>query len=273
MPLLTLTTDIGQQDFIVGAVKGQMFTATPNLQIADITHYLPHDNFAHAAYICKNAFAYYPDDTIHLVLLNLFESTTLHFVICQYNHQFIVCPNNGIISMITEQTPENSVVLPIINATNTLQITQQVATAIQKIVNKESLENIGTKGLNIIEKSMMKPSVGEKWMEGQIIFIDNFDNVVVNITKTEFEKQRNGRKYSIIFKRNETVQLFSNNYADVKEGENLAWFNSAGYLEIAINKGKAAELYGLENYNQNMVNHGTGYHNKWFYQVVRIIFE
>ncbi|MBX2931804.1 MAG: SAM-dependent chlorinase/fluorinase [Chitinophagaceae bacterium] len=273
MPLLTLTTDIGQQDFIVGAVKGQLLSAMPNLHITDITHYLPHDNFAHAAYICKNAFTYYPENTIHFVLLNIFESSSTHFVISHYNNQFIICPNNGILSMITEKIPASSVVLPILNANTTLQITQQVAEAILKITQLENLENIGTKGLNIIEKSMMKPAIGTDWMEGQILFIDNFENVVVNITKEEFEKERKGRNYQIIFKRNETVNTLRNNYADVKEGDSLAWFNSAGYLELSINKGKAAELYGLENFNEKMMKRGTNFQNKWFYQIVRIFFK
>ena len=66
--------------------------------------------------------------------------------------------------------------------------------------------------------------------------------MVVNITREEFEEQRKGRSFKIVFKRDEVIEKISETYADVQEGEKLALFNSAGYLEIAINKGNAAGL-------------------------------
>lgn len=273
MPLLTLTTDIGQQDFLVGAIKGQLHTAIANLTIADITHYLPQDNFAHAAYICNNAFRYYPDDTFHLILLNVFDAKTGHFVLSKFNNQCIICPDNGIISMIAGSIPEQSVVLPILNARTLIEITQILVQTITALINGKSMIEVGTQGLTILEKSMMKPMIGNDWIEGQILFIDNFENAVINISKEEFERERKGRKFKIIFKRNEVVDKISDNYSAVVEGEPLAWFNSAGYLELSINKGNVAGLFGLENFKEKMHQQGTAVQNKWFYQTVRVFFE
>jgi S-adenosylmethionine hydrolase len=52
MPILTLSSDIGQRDFIVGAIKGQFLQSIPDLNIADISHYLSQTNLPLAAYIC-----------------------------------------------------------------------------------------------------------------------------------------------------------------------------------------------------------------------------
>jgi len=273
MPLITLTSDIGQQDFIVGAVKGQLLSAIPNLTIADITHYLPRDNYAHSAYICKNAFAYYPENSFHIILLNVFETSSAHFVLSKFNNQYIICPNNGILSMIIGEIPKSSSVLPIINANTIIEITEQLTKNILQLINGKNIESLSTTGLTIVEKYMMKPSLGKDWMEAQILFIDNFENAVVNVSKEEFERERKGRNFKIVFKRNETVTTICKNYADVNEGHHLAWFNSAGYLELAVNKGKAAELFGLENYKEKMQNGGIATQNKWFYQTVRIFFE
>lgn len=273
MPLLTLTTDIGQQDFIVGAVKGQLLTALPNLTIADITHYLPQDNFAHAAYICNNAFKYFPPDTFHLILLDVFDSKTGHFVLSKYNDQCIICPDNGIISMIAGHIPKQTVTIPVINANTLTEITQLLTNAITNLINGKSMKEIGTQGLSIVEKGTLKPMIGKDWIEGQILFIDNFENAIINITKEEFEKERQGRNFKIIFKRNEVVNTISNNYSNVNEGESLAWFNSAGYLELSINKGNVAGLFGLENFNEKMHKQGIAVQNKWVYQTVRIFFE
>ncbi len=109
------------------------------------------------------------------------------------------------------------------------------------------------------------------WIEGQIIFIDNFENVVVNIQREDFEEQRKGRSFSIVFKRDETIEKISETYADVAEGEKLAHFNSSGYLEIAINKGNAAGLFGLQGFSETL--QVSTQQNKLFYQTVKIFFE
>ena len=273
MPLITLTTDIGQQDFIIGAIKGQMHSKKLSIQTADISHYLPQSNFAHAAYICKNAFKFYPEKTFHIVLLNVFESVSDHFLIALYNNQFIICPDNGILTMIAGNIPATIGHLPLLQAKNMMEITQVLIDAIGQIISGKPLSEICTINQKIVEKSMLKPMIGNNWMEGQILFIDNFENVIINITKDEFEQERKGRKFKIVFKRNETIETLSDNYATVHEGEYLAWFNSASYLELAMNKGNVAGLFGLQGFNDENFKQGNASQNKWFYQTIRVFFE
>ena len=104
------------------------------------------------------------------------------------------------------------------------------------------MEEIGDSSVSIEVKNPLRPLLGPKYIEGQIIFIDNFENVIINITREEFEEQRRGRSFKIVFKRDEIIDKISETYADVHESEKLALFNSANYLEIAVNKGNAAGL-------------------------------
>ncbi|MEI9935109.1 MAG: SAM-dependent chlorinase/fluorinase [Ferruginibacter sp.] len=55
MPLITLTSDIGQQDFITGAVKGKLLQTNTSFNIVDITHELSPFNYPQAAYVCRSA--------------------------------------------------------------------------------------------------------------------------------------------------------------------------------------------------------------------------
>ena len=114
---------------------------------------------------------------------------------------------------------------------------------------------------------------GENWIEGQIIFIDNYENVIVNITRSYFEEQRRGRKFRIVFKRDEQIDKISESYADVHEGEKLALFNSAGYLEIAINKGNAAGLFGLKGFSEKQQQINGIIQNQLYYQTVKVFFD
>ena len=73
MPIVTLSTDIGQRDFLVGAIKGQFLQLDPTTNLCDITHYLPQTNFPQAAYVCGNAIKHYPGGSFHLIMVNLYE--------------------------------------------------------------------------------------------------------------------------------------------------------------------------------------------------------
>ena len=85
MPLITLTSDIGQQDFLIGAVKGQLLQANPNFNIVDISHNLSPFNYPQAAYVCRNAIKNFPEETFHIVLVNLFDQRPEHLLLVKHN--------------------------------------------------------------------------------------------------------------------------------------------------------------------------------------------
>jgi S-adenosylmethionine hydrolase len=209
------------------------------------------------------------------VLVNLFESKPEQLLFAFYKDQYIICADNGLLSMIIEEKPEMVLGVPLEKSAikNTLYCIDVAAKAITQITNGKPVQNIGIPDPVYIEKHPLRPTLGEDWMEGQIIFIDNFENVVVNITKDQFERQRRGRRFKIVFKRDEVVERISGSYADVPQGEKLVIFNSAGYMEIAINKGNAAGLFGLKGYSESSGTMPGVMQARLFYQTVKVFFD
>ena len=271
MALITLTSDIGQQDYLVGAIKGQLLQLDPTFTIVDISHQVSPFNYPQAAYICRNAIGHFPAHTFHLLLVNLFEQKPEHLLLAFHRDQFILCADNGLITMILEEKPEMVIALPLDKTAikNTLYCTSVMGQAIIEISKGTSLQQIGDPEIQITEKNHLRPLLSDQWIEGQIIFIDHFENIIVNIRREQFEEQRKGRSFRIVFKRDEVINTISESYADVAEGEKLALFNSAGYLEIAINKGNAAGLFGLQGFTEQ----SASMQNRLFYQTVRVYFE
>jgi S-adenosyl-L-methionine hydrolase (adenosine-forming) len=177
--------------------------------------------------------------------------------------------------MILEEKPEMVLGIPLGKSAikNTLYCIDVAARAITQLMNGEPLLNIGIPDAPYLEKNPLRPTSGEDWIEGQIIFIDHFENVIVNITQDQFEAQRKGRRFKIVFKRDEVIERISGSYADVPQGEKLVLFNSAGYMEIAINKGNAAGLFGLKGYNESSQQVSVMVQNRLFYQTVKVYFE
>ncbi len=269
MPLLTLTSDIGHPDYLVGAVKAQLLQVNPGFTIIDITHNIPPFNHPQAAYVCRSAIKNFPAFTYHLILVNLFEKKPDQLLLAFHNNQYLLCADNGLITMILEETPEIVIGIPLDkNAIkNTIYLTSVMGRVVNQLVNGESIKNIGNPDPVYTEKRHLRPTLDNHMIEGQIIFIDNFENVIVNITREQFEEQRKGRGFRIVFKRDEIIDRISESYADVPEGEKLALFNSSGYLEIAINKGNAAGLFGLKGFSEKLRE------GQLSYQTVKIFFD
>jgi len=276
MAFITLTSDIGQQDFLVGAIKGRLLQANPAFNIIDITHTLSPFNYPQAAYVARNAIRNFGAGSFHLVLVNLFDEKPEHLLLAEHNGHYIGCADNGLLTMILEEPPQKVIALPLgkSNQKNTLFCISIFANAFNNILSGKTLEETGDP-VSIQVKNPLRPLLGTNYIEGQIIFIDNFENVIVNITKEEFEAQRIGRSFTIVFKRDEVIDKISETYADVTEGEKLALFNSAGYLEIAINKGNAAGLLGLQGFSekQQLYSHQQFINKNLFYQTVKVYFQ
>ncbi|MBK6380840.1 MAG: SAM-dependent chlorinase/fluorinase [Chitinophagaceae bacterium] len=275
MPLLTLTSDIGQQDFLIGAVKGQLLQTNPAFSLIDITHNLSPFNYPQSAYVCRNAIKNFPPGTFHLILVNLFDEKPEHLLMAEHNGHFIGCADNGLLTMILEEVPQKTVALALDKnqQKNTLYCASVFAHAFNKLLTGKKIEDIGDAGVSIHVKNPLRPMLGNDYIEGQIIFIDNFENVIVNIHQDEFEEQRKGRSFKIVFKRDEVIDKISETYADAPEGEKLALFNAAGYLEIAINKGNAAGLLGLQGFSEKQLQQSQYMNSRLFYQTVKVYFE
>lgn len=275
MPLLTLTSDIGHQDYLIGAVKAQLLDVNPEFTIIDISHSISPFNYPQAAYICRSAIKNFPEFTYHIILVNLFEKKPEQLLLAFHKNHYFLCADNGLLSMILEEKPEMIIGIPLekLARKDTLYCTGIMGKTISQLVQGESIKNIGIADINYMEKNHLRPLLDNNWIEGQIIFIDNFENVIVNITREQFEEQRKGRSFRIVFKRDEVIDRISETYADVAQGEKLALFNSAGYLEIAINKGNAAGLFGLKGFSEKANQLGGIMQNQLFYQTVRVFFE
>ena len=275
MPLLTLTSDIGSQDYLVSAIKAQLLQINKDFNIIDVSHSISPFNYPQAAYVTRSAIKNFPEFTYHLILVNLFEKKPEQLLLAFHNNQYFLCADNGLLTMILEGKPEMVIGIPLDKTPikNTIYCTTVMGKAVNQLVNGDSVKDIGIPDVSYVEKNHLRPLLNNQWIEGQIIFIDNFENVIVNITHEQFEEQRKGRSFRIVFKRDEMIDRISESYADVNEGEKLALFNSSGYLEIAINKGNAAGLFGLKGFSERTRQASNMMQGQLSYQTVRVYFE
>ena len=245
MPIITLTTDFGHNDYYLGALKGALLCANPTVQIIDITHQIRPHNIVQAAYILRNAYPSFPEGTIHLLSVNNFYTSTPCFVALRYNNQYFVAPDNGVLSLIFKDVPKDIYELEYFDK-STFPLEEVFGKAVAYLSSDRPFNEIGLLLDSITEKITYTAVRSSDHLKGTVIHIDHYDNAILNITEDLFRAAGQGRPFQLYFKRTHPITSISQFYGDVAVGEPLCLFNSMGYLEIAINMGKAASLLGLK---------------------------
>ncbi|MDT0648378.1 SAM-dependent chlorinase/fluorinase [Zunongwangia sp. F260] len=267
MAIITLTTDFGEKDYFAGAVKGAIYSELDEVRIVDISHSVSPFHISEAAYIIKNAYKSFPKGSIHIIGIDSeLTPENKHLAVYLDEHYFI-CANNGILSLLaSEINPEKIVEINIHDKIDTnfpvLDVFVKVAC---HLARGGTLEVIG-KNINEIKYlKQLEPLINSERNQiiGHVLYIDNYGNVVTNISRKFFENVGKGRDF-VMSARMVTFSEIFETYSDAinfdlekekrgeEDGKKLAVFNSAGYIELAIYKsnphtiGSASTLFGLD---------------------------
>ncbi|WP_342647564.1 SAM-dependent chlorinase/fluorinase [Mucilaginibacter sp. CSA2-8R] len=247
MAILTLTTDLGDKDIYQAVLKGSILRVLPTVNIVDITHTVAAFNIQQAAFILKNSFYYFPEETVHLIGIDTVYSDENKFLAIRYRKHFFVGADNGIFSLIFDEEPEAIMEIDIMQDLKFLHfpLSDIFVKAACHLANGGPLSEIGTPVAGIEKRMLLQPAIERNQIRGMVIYIDSFQNVITNITKDFFNRVQQGRRFILYFKRNETITHLSWHYNEVPEGEKLCLFGISDHLEIAINKGNASGLLGM----------------------------
>ena len=265
MPIITLTTDFGEKDHFAGAVKGAIYSELKDIRIVDISHSISPFHLTEAAYIIQNAYSSFPAGTIHIIGIDSELNPENKHIAVYLNEHYFICANNGIISMLaSEINPEKIVEINIHDRSSSnfpvLDVFVKVAC---HIARGGTLEVIGKSVSEIKQLTGIRPVVNPDANQiiGNVIYIDNYGNVISNITKSLFDEIGKGREFKITA-RTAIFTTVHTHYSDAinfelpaekreEDGKKLALWNSSGYLELSIYKsnpstvGSASTLFGL----------------------------
>lgn len=246
MAIITLTTDFGTGDFYVGALKGALLRQQPGLQVVDVSHDIKPFDIVQGAFVVQNVWREYPEGSIHLIGVHCVYDQGFRFVAARHAGHYFVAPDNGLLALLFGQLPPGDLRGLPAPANEHFAVKRVFAEAVAHLAAGQPFETLGEHAAPLLQRISLQPVITPDRIRGTIIHVDNFDNAVVNIQRDLFEKTANGRSFSLFFKRNDPLTVISGNYCDVELGEPLCLFNSAGFLEIAINMGRAATLLGLK---------------------------
>ena len=252
--IITLTTDFGTSDAYVGIMKGVILGINPDVRVVDLTHAIPPQAIQDAALSIHSAHRYFPEGTIHTIVVDPGVGSNRRAVVCQTDRAFFVCPDNGILTYLLheiENTAGQSIravaiqnqtyFLPVVS--NTFHGRDIFAPVAAHLSLGVPPANIGPPVEDLVQLPIPIPEVSGNTIIGQIVKFDRFGNAITNISESVLAGI--GTTYEI---RGGSTRLTRLNraYAESGIGKPLAIIGSLGVLEIAIHGGNAEVSLGLK---------------------------
>lgn len=260
--IITLISDFGKKDHYVAKVKGIFLQHVALEHIVDISHNVTAFSLLDAAYILKNAYSHFPKGTVHISLMHIVnDSLSAKAYIYESKGQYIITADNPLLSIMFKEAPIQVYELPI-NASNYYDWVTQIAQFLGKWQMQENwIHKFEAITLNNDVK-IVESMINENSIDVHVLHIDQYHNVIFDLTKDQFDNACKGRSFYIEL-RTEKINKLSQDYKDVPSGNLLARFNHDDYLELAVRDNKASQLLGLNRFEEG----------KLFYTTVKIIFK
>jgi S-adenosyl-L-methionine hydrolase (adenosine-forming) len=248
--IVTLTTDCGLSDAYVASLKGVLLALNPRLQLVDISHGIkPHD-VMQGAFVLRDAARFFPAGTVHLVLVDSGTDSGGPGIAVRHAGQLFVGSDNGLLSLLADGQPAESVLLDREHAwrtphpSTTFPGRDILAPVAARLASGASLSEVGSSVNEIESLYWAQPIHDEQGIRGWVAHVDHFGNCVTNISQSAFESGRRDRRFKCYAG---TVILDSvrPNYAAVPAGDPVLLFNNQDFLELAVSRGSASRLFGI----------------------------
>ena len=245
-PIITLTTDYGTSDHLVGVLKGVILSINPEVNIVDITHRVIAHDVLDGALTIGHAFKYFPPKTIHLVVVDPGVGTPRRPVLVASDQHYFVAPDNGVLSSVYDQTEalyvwnitaEHYFRNPVSNTFHGRDIFAPVAAWLSKSWQTASF---GDPITDFVRFAIPKPKVAGNTVKGSVLRIDHFGNLITNITPEDVPALVAADGKFAIRVGNGSVGKVVQTFSQGASGEAVGIIGSSGFLEISVNKGNAA---------------------------------
>lgn len=246
MSIITLTSDYGLLDHYLPALKGALLGELDNLQLVDISHQIEPGNFFEASFILRNCYAAFPKKTVHLIAFSEIAASG-RLLAAEMDEHFFLVADNGLLPMINPDLRITKIVEIDLKQEPGLFPSRDILTrAAAHLARGGNLGLLGREIKEIEQKTALRPRVSQdkNSIIGSVVYIDNYGNLITNISRKKFKEVGKERKFEILLPRRHRVEKIRESYTETSAGNIIALFNSQNLLEIAISESRGKKLNG-----------------------------
>ena len=246
--LITLTTDFGQSDHFVGAMKGVILSIAPRARIVDITHAIAPYDLTEASFVIAQAWRYFPKRTVHVIVVDPTVGSARRPILVEAGGQYFIAPDNGVLSMVYETDVHKVRVLSnpkLMNreVSHTFHGRDVFAPAAAHLASGVLPAQFGKRVTDYVRSFPIKPvRLADHTWRGRILKADHFGNLITNLHIDDFPDVKT-RPIELRVG-GERIRRLALTFAEAPSGEVCAIVGSSGYLEMATNQASAADKLG-----------------------------
>ncbi len=275
--IITLTTDFGLNDAYVAAMKGVILGINPEATLVDICHTIRPQNTSQTAFVLSTAYQFFPQKTIHLVVVDPGVGTERRVIILRTPSADFVAPDNGVLSYVIQELSAE----PVADNPRLQQVKLERTLEAVEITNSQfwrtpvsptfhgrdifapvaALLSLGFPPINFGEAitSLTMLPLPQPYqrpdgsLAGHILHIDNFGNLITNIRSSDLPSTK---ELITIEVGDQVITGLSRTYA---EGRGLlTLIGSSGHLEVSLKGGSASAFLDAEVGNEVKLKRQTG---------------
>lgn len=246
MPLITLTSDFGLQDYYVGAMRGAILRLAPEARLVDLSHCIAPQDLLAGAWVLRHAAAEFPPGTVHLAVIDPGVGSSRRPLVLASGGYLWVGPDNGLFSFALQipgwqayEIRHPALRDPRLSAT--FHGRDLFAPAAAQLACGFPLAEVGPAVRDPVQLEECAPHLEGRELVGQVIHVDRFGNLTTNIPAATASWGEGWR----LQVGDQVLTRLCHTYAEAEPGALLALIGSAGLLEIAVNGGSAARRLRL----------------------------
>jgi S-adenosylmethionine hydrolase len=248
--IITLTTDFGAGSRYVAAMKGVILSINPNAQIVDVSHVIPHQDIRTGAIVLAETTRWFPPETIHIAVVDPGVGSDRRIAYACIGQHHFIAPDNGLLSGLTKLEQPSKIVcltnseywLPDVSPTfHGRDIMAPVAARLSLGLSPDQL---GETCDQLIELPWPEAQQVPNRIEGEVIEVDSFGNLITNITRDMLKGVPASDNVLVSCEEHETQGIFAT-YSDQPPMTFMAHVGSTGRLELAIVDENASAMLGV----------------------------
>lgn len=255
---ISLMTDFGYCDQYVGVMKSVIINHNPSVSLIDITHGIEPQNLSQAKFLTKCSYDYFPKKSVHIIVVDPDVGTDRNILIAETPNAFFIAPDNGVLSEIVKPyvnktplgnesfvTPSDLCKLYVLDqpqywndsVSNTFHGRDIFAPVGGLLAKNRDPKIFGTHVKQMIYDPIVSPILSIECIEGEIVYVDRFGNLISNIESTQIDYTKDltiGVEGIVIDKLGDTFKQPN------VHGDLVALIGSHGYLEVALYQANAS---------------------------------
>ena len=241
-PIITLLTDFSTRDPFVGVMKGVVLARFADARIVDLTHEVPAQDIAFAAFWLERSLRWFPPGSVHVVVVDPGVGTDRRALVARAGDQYLVGPDNGVLAEALERARDAEVFaldagkLGLVTHGRTFHGRDVFApVAAELAAGRYALSDLGSSIADFSPSPLPRPRAKPGAVEGEVVVVDRFGNLMTNI-EAELVSRVSRPRVEIA---GEALALVGT-YADIGPGQVAALIDSFDVLEIAERDGSAS---------------------------------